>query len=230
MQLPRRAVERGDLLRFEPAVFDEPPSNTKFRRVTAAFSGHRTRRAPTYAGGIAKFIEFQPHSSVQLPGRAVERAALLRFEPAVFDELPSNPKFRRVAAAFSRHRTRRAQTYAGGIAKFIELQPHSSVQLPGRAMQRSPCFMFTSFIGASSSSTTSWRVIATSTGRRTPTRVLRVRRNGIGHLIPSAQPQPVTRARAAAQSLHSIKGHQRPWIAECARILRSWRTCLTASV
>ena len=97
-------------------------------------------------------------------------------------------------------------------------------------MQRSPCFMFTSFIGASSSSTTSWRVIATSTGRRTPTRVLRVRRNGIGHLIPSAQPQPVTRARAAAQSLHSIKGHQRPWIAECARILRSWRTCLTASV
>ena len=85
-------------------------------------------------------------------------------------------------------------------------------------MQRSPCFMFTSFIGASSSSTTSWRVIATSTGRRTPTRVLRVRRNGIGHLIPSAQPQPVTRARAAAQSLHSIKGHQRPWIAECARV------------
>ena len=49
----------------------------------------------------------------------MERAALLRFEGAVFDELPSNPKFRRVAAAFSGHRTRRAQTYAGGIATFI---------------------------------------------------------------------------------------------------------------
>ena len=49
----------------------------------------------------------------------MERGALLRFEGAVFDELPSNPKFRRVAAAFSGHRTRRAQTYAGGIAKFI---------------------------------------------------------------------------------------------------------------
>jgi hypothetical protein len=98
---------------------DERPSNPKFRRVAAAFSGHRTRRAQTYAGGIAKFIEFQPHSSVKLPGRAVERAALLRFEPAVFDERPSNPKFRRVAAAFSGHRTRRAQTYAGGIATFI---------------------------------------------------------------------------------------------------------------
>jgi hypothetical protein len=78
-------------------------------------------------------------------------------------------------------------------------------------------------------------VIATSTGRRTPTRVLRVRRNGIGHLIPSAQPQPVTRARAAAQSLHSIKGHQRPWIAECARAPEFFARgapvyCLTASV
>ena len=49
-------MERAALLRFEPAVFDEPPSNTKFRRVTAAFSGHHTRRAQTYAGGIATFI------------------------------------------------------------------------------------------------------------------------------------------------------------------------------
>jgi hypothetical protein len=46
----------------------------------------------------------------------VERGALLRFEAGVLDERPSNPKFRRVAAAFSGHRTRRAQTYAGGIA------------------------------------------------------------------------------------------------------------------